>query len=97
MDISIDSVRNVAKLARLKLSDRELEFFAGQLAIILEYIDQLKKVDTSGVEPTSHVLPIQNVFRKDSTGSSLTQSDVLKNTASSEGGLFKVPRVVEES
>ena len=96
MPIKRDEVRHVAQLARLKLSDKEIDYFAGQLARIIGYIDQLKEVDTSGVEPTDHILSIQNVFRKDNVKPSLKKEAVLKNAPASEAGLFKVPRIIEE-
>jgi len=97
MKIKRDNIINIARLARLELSDKELDLFAPQLALILDYIAQLKEVDTSGVEPTSHVLSIQNVFREDLIKPSLGKDDALKNAPSKEDGLFKVPRIIEES
>ena len=96
MSIKKDDVRYVAKLARLRLSDKEVDYFATQLSRIIDYIDQLKEIDTSLVEPTSHVLPIQNVFREDKVKPSLKEEAVLKNSPECEGGLFKVPRIIEE-
>ena len=77
--------------------DKEIKYFTGQLGKILDYIDQLKKVKTSDVEPTSHVLSIKNIFHKDIVKPSLEKDAVLKNAPSVEGGLFKVPRIIEES
>lgn len=96
MSIKKEDVKHVAKLARLKLSDKEIDYFASQLGKIVDYIDQLKEVDTSNVDPTSHVLFIQNVFRKDTVKPSLKTENVLKNTPVKEEGLFKVPRIIEE-
>lgn len=96
MAIKKEDVKHIAKLARLKLNDKEIDYFADQLSKIIDYIGQLKEVDTSNIEPTSHVLLIQNVFRKDIVESSLKQSDVLKNAPSKEGEFFKVPRIIEE-
>ncbi len=97
MSIKKEDVKKIAKLARLKLTDKELDFFAPQLALILDYIAQLREVDTSDVEPTTHALPIRNVFRKDKIGPSLERDDVLRNAPSQEEGLFKVPRIIEGS
>lgn len=97
MPIKKEDVKYIARLARLKLKDKEINYFAGQLGNIIDYIDQLKEVDTSSVEPTSHVLSIQNVFRKDVIKPSLKKDNVLKNAPSKEEGLFKVPRIIGES
>ena len=96
MPIKKGDVRHIAGLARLKLSDKEIDYFADHLGRIIDYIDQLKEVDTSNVEPTSHVLPLQNVFREDSVKTSLKREAVLKNAPAKEEGLFKVPRIIEE-
>lgn len=95
MTIKKEIVKHIAKLSRLRLNDREVDYFASQLSSIIDYIDQLKEVDTSDVEPTSHVLLIQNVFREDIISPSLKAEDVLRNAPAKEG-LFKVPRIVEE-
>ena len=97
MAIKKDDVRRIGKLARLKLSGEEIDYFAIQLNLIIDYIGQLKEVDTSSVEPTSHALPLQNVFREDIVKPSLKKEAVLKNAPAEEGGLFKVPRIIEGS
>lgn len=96
MSIKKEDVKYIARLARLELKEKEIDYFAGQLSSIIDYIGQLKEVDTSGAEPTSHVLSVQNVFRKDIVKPSLKKEDVLKNAPSKEDGLFKVPRIIEE-
>jgi len=96
MAIRKNDVRHIAKLARLKLKDGEIDYFSSQLSNIIDYIDQLKGVDTSNIEPTSHAISIQNVFRKDIVKPSLKTKDVLKNAPSKEGDLFKVPRIIED-
>ncbi|OIO78832.1 MAG: Asp-tRNA(Asn)/Glu-tRNA(Gln) amidotransferase GatCAB subunit C [Candidatus Omnitrophica bacterium CG12_big_fil_rev_8_21_14_0_65_43_15] len=88
-------VEYTAKLARMKLSDKETRELALQLADILKYIEKLNQADTSGVEPTSHVLPIKNVFRQDKVKKSLNIADALKNAPEKEGDFFKVPRIIE--
>ena len=65
MSLSIDQVRKVAKLARLDLNESDLSRMADQLNAILQYVDQLQQVNTDGVEPMAHPLPVQNVFRPD--------------------------------
>lgn len=97
MNITKEDVIHIARLARLKLTDKEIEYYTSQLDIILKYIGQLKEVDTRGIEPMSHVLSIQNVFREDKIKPSLEAGESLKNTVSKEGNLFKVPRIIEES
>lgn len=97
MSIKREDVKHIARLARLKLNDKEIDYFASQLDKVIDYIGQLKEVDTSDVEPTSHVHSIRNVFRKDIVKPSLKKEDVLKNAPSKEEGLFKVPRIIEES
>jgi aspartyl-tRNA(Asn)/glutamyl-tRNA(Gln) amidotransferase subunit C len=65
------------------------------MASILEYVDKLNELDTSNVEPTSHVMPVKNVFREDRTENSYDREKILANAPSTEDGCFKVPKVVE--
>ncbi|HEY8528493.1 MAG TPA: Asp-tRNA(Asn)/Glu-tRNA(Gln) amidotransferase subunit GatC [Paenibacillaceae bacterium] len=95
MDITVRDVEHVALLARLELSDREKELFAGQLGAILRYIEKLNELDTDGVEPTSHVLPISNVMRDDEPRPSWPLDKVLENAPDKEDGQFRVPAVLE--
>ncbi|MFC1752221.1 Asp-tRNA(Asn)/Glu-tRNA(Gln) amidotransferase subunit GatC [Thermoproteota archaeon] len=95
MDISKDTVKYVANLARISLTEKELEKFSGQLNDILRYIDQLNEVDVSKIPPTAHVLPIKNVKRKDSPRPSFSAKEVLKNAPLKEDTSFKVPKVIE--
>lgn len=101
MSISPAEARQVASLARLELSDEELTRMAGQLSAILDYVDQLRAVDTNGVEPLAHPLPVNNVFRDDEPAASLPVAAALANApAKSEdfasgGGYFHVPAVLE--
>ena len=88
-------VEYTAKLARMRLSDKETKELTLQLADILKYIEKLNQADTSGVEPTSHVLPIKNVFRQDKVKKSLNTADALKNAPKKEGDFFRVPRIIE--
>lgn len=88
-------VEYIAKLARLKLSEKEKEKFAKQLDQILKYVDKLNELDTEKVKPTSHVLPLKNVFRKDKVGKSLGVEKVLGNAPEKARGFFKVPKVIE--
>ncbi|MBI4279560.1 MAG: Asp-tRNA(Asn)/Glu-tRNA(Gln) amidotransferase subunit GatC [Armatimonadetes bacterium] len=92
MDLS--QVDHVARLARLELSDEERRRFAEQLGRILEHVAALDALDTSGVEPTSHVLPMTNVLREDQVTPSLPREVVLAEAREQEDGYFKVPRVI---
>lgn len=95
MAITKETVKYVADLARIELSEKELENFTVQLDRILEYVHQLKRVDVSGLEPTSHVLQMKNVYREDRIKQSLPVSEVLKNAPEREGNLFKVKKIIE--
>lgn len=95
MNISKDTVKYVANLARLKLTEAELEKFSGQLNDILGYVDQLKEIDISKISPTAHVLDIKNVKRKDQLQPSSKPEEILKNAPQKEGKFFKVPKVIE--
>ena len=88
-------VRYVAHLARLALSPEEEQKFGSQLSSVLEYIEKLKEVDVSGVEPTAHAFPLVNVTRPDEVGASLSHEEALRNAPSQSNGLFIVPKIVE--
>lgn len=92
--LSIDEVRNVAKLARLNLSDEQLSRFAGQLQSILEYVTKIREVDVSGVEPMAHAAAITNVLREDVASPGLSLEQVLQNAPETDGPFFKVPKVI---
>lgn len=94
MAISKEQVRHVALLARLHLSDDEIDFFGGQLGQILEHIDTISKVDTSKVKPTAHAVEVTNVFREDETKACLSQDEALANAPKAEAGGFVVPKIV---
>jgi aspartyl-tRNA(Asn)/glutamyl-tRNA(Gln) amidotransferase subunit C len=89
-------VEHVAHLARLELTDDELERFTEQLGVILEHAAQVAALDTSGVEPTAHPLPLVNVLRRDDVTPSLDRSEVLAMAPAAEDGRFRVPRILEE-
>ena len=88
-------VQRIADLARLALTDAELDLFTRQLGDILTYVEQIRALDTSGVAPTSQVLN-RPVERDDEAGPTLSRTDLLRNApdAALEAGLFKVPRVM---
>ena len=89
-------VKKVAKLARLELSNAEVEEFAGQLSAILDYVERMNKLNTEGVEPLAHCLPISNVFREDIVKESLGTETTLANAPQRDGAFFKVPKILEE-
>jgi aspartyl-tRNA(Asn)/glutamyl-tRNA(Gln) amidotransferase subunit C len=93
--ITIDTVRHVAKLARLKLSEKEELLYTEQLGKIIEYFDELAAIDTTGVEPMSHALPLTNVMREDEVEVTLTHDALLKNAPSIEDEFFRVPKIGE--
>lgn len=95
MSLSRDDVRHIALLARISLSEDEVEQLAEQLSSILDHFAALSSVDTEGVEPTAHPLPLANVMRDDLVASSLPRDDVLKNVADRENGYIRVRAVLE--
>jgi len=95
MDITKDTVRYVADLARVGLTDEDLGNFTGQLDRILGYVNKLKAVDVSGLEPTSHVLEMKNIYREDEVKDSLPVSEVMKNAPAKKGDMFKVGKIIE--
>jgi len=96
--ISRSDVEHVAALARLALSEDELERYGSQLGRILSYAERVTSLDTEGVPPTSHPLPLTNVFRPDEVGNPapcLTHEEALANGPAVEAGHFRVPRILE--
>lgn len=91
----MEEVRRVAELARLGLDEYEVDVMAGQLGRILQYMEKLRELDTEGVEPTAHTLPLRNVWREDEPGPTLTTDEALANAPEREGGCFKVPKIVD--
>ncbi len=95
MKISKDEVRHVAGLARLKIDDADLERFAGQLGVVLEYIESLETLDTEGIVPTAHAVLTKNAFREDEETGSLDRDSALAGAPESEDGFFVVPKIIE--
>jgi aspartyl-tRNA(Asn)/glutamyl-tRNA(Gln) amidotransferase subunit C len=95
MALTPEQVRWVAHLARLELDDAALDKMARQLSDILAYVDQLRQVNTDGVEPLAHPLPLQNVFRDDEPGPSLPVDEALANAPDRRGDFYGVPAVLE--
>ena len=94
--ISRDDVAHVARLARLALTDAELETMRTQLNAILAHIDALRAVDTTGVEPTSHAVPQFNVMRDDEPRPCFPPEDMPANAPDRAGDFFREPRIIEE-
>ena len=88
-------VKYVAHLSRLALTLEEEQKMAAQLSSVLGYIEKLKEVDVSSVEPTAHAFPLVNVTRPDETKPSLSNDEALRNAPSKANGLFMVPKIVE--
>ncbi len=95
MSLTPEEVDHIALLARLDLSAAERERAGRELSQILDHFQQLNELDTTDVEPTSHVFPVVNVLREDRTRPSLPRTDVLLNAPEQADGMFQVPRVVE--
>ncbi len=93
MSLTADEVRKVADLARLEISDAELETMARQLNAIVDYINQLQQVNTDGVEPLAHALDLHDVFRADVPGQSLTENEALANAPARKDNFYSVPAV----
>lgn len=97
MALSLEEVRRIAALARLRLSPEEERTFAEQLSAILGYVEQLKELDVSGVEPMTHALAAggEVPLRGDALQDSLPPGEALANAPAREGTYFKVPRIIE--
>ncbi len=94
--ISRDDVAHVARLARLDLSDDELDTYTTQLAAILEHAADVEALDVAGVEPMSHPLPMANVLRADEVRASIDRDEVLAQAPAAESGRFRVPTILGE-
>jgi aspartyl-tRNA(Asn)/glutamyl-tRNA(Gln) amidotransferase subunit C len=95
--ITTADVAHVARLARLALSEAELEEYTGQLAAVLDHAADVEALDTSGVPPTAHPLPLANVLRDDVVRPGLTRDEVLSQAPDPEDGRFRVPRIIGEA
>ncbi|MBP6963096.1 MAG: Asp-tRNA(Asn)/Glu-tRNA(Gln) amidotransferase subunit GatC [Armatimonadetes bacterium] len=95
MKLSKEEVERVAWLARLELSEEESERLTGHLNGIMEHFGELQQLDTSGVEPTSHSIPMKNVFRDDIAGPSFAQEEAVSNAPDTRDFYFVVPQVVD--
>jgi aspartyl-tRNA(Asn)/glutamyl-tRNA(Gln) amidotransferase subunit C len=88
-------IEHIALLARLKLSEEEKRVFAGQVDSIIKYVEKLKELSTTHVEPTAHVLPMKNVFRDDELRPSLPKEKAIQNAPDAKDGFYRVPKIIE--
>jgi aspartyl-tRNA(Asn)/glutamyl-tRNA(Gln) amidotransferase subunit C len=95
MAITIEEVRKIAFLARLKLSSEEEKRYTEQLSAILDYAARLQEVDTSKIPPTATVLPLRSPLREDKVRPSTPREEILANAASRKEGMFQVPPVLD--
>ncbi len=95
MALTSEEVLHIARLARIAVTDADVQRFTAQLSGILEHFAALTAVDTEGIEPTAHPLPLSNVMRADLVGPSLTQAEALANAPLTENGYVRVRAVLE--
>jgi len=95
--ISRADVAHVAHLARLSLTDEEIELFSSQLAKVLDHFEDVAALDTAGVAATAHPLPLRNVLRADEAGPCLDREEILAAAPAVEDGRFRVPRILGEA
>ena len=95
MKITQETVQYVAGLAKLSISEEEKQKIAGDLDRILDYIETMNELDTEGIEPMSHVLPVKNVFREDVVTNQENREQLLKNAPKQKDGSYAVPKTVE--
>ncbi|MDR3585922.1 MAG: Asp-tRNA(Asn)/Glu-tRNA(Gln) amidotransferase subunit GatC [Desulfosporosinus sp.] len=93
MTISREDVEYVAALARLELTEQETQEYTEQLNSILGYAAMLERLDTDGVLPTAHAVPLHNVLREDQVGPSIPQEKALQNAPDADEGFFRVPKI----
>ncbi|MGD0230180.1 MAG: Asp-tRNA(Asn)/Glu-tRNA(Gln) amidotransferase subunit GatC [Syntrophorhabdales bacterium] len=95
MKITKEVVEYVAHLGRLELEPEEIDLYTQQLDRILAYMDQLNTLDTTGIEPTSHAIPLVNVFREDGADYNFQVEEAVGNAPERQGAFFKVPPIIE--
>jgi aspartyl-tRNA(Asn)/glutamyl-tRNA(Gln) amidotransferase subunit C len=95
-NLSEEEVKHVAKLAKLTLTEEEIKKFQSQLSEVLAYMDVLKKLETKEIEPTSQVTGLENIFREDQTGQSLSAKEVLANAKKKNNGLFVIKAIFKK-
>jgi aspartyl-tRNA(Asn)/glutamyl-tRNA(Gln) amidotransferase subunit C len=95
MKITRDQVEHVSRLARLALSEEELDSLTGEMDAILDYVEQLNSLDTEGITPTAHAVPVENAFRSDEVRPGFTTEQALSNAPDATDNAFRVRRVIE--
>ncbi len=95
MKLSNDEVIHISRLSRLALSGDDTGLYATQLSSIIEYVVLLNNLDTTSIEPTSHIIPLDNVMVEDIPGKSLPREDALRNAPDSNGRFYRVPKIIE--
>jgi len=88
-------IEHLALLARLNLTEKERELFSKQVGGIIDYVNKLNELNTAGIEPTAHVLPVKNVFREDGITASLRGDMALQNAPEKDGNFYRVPKIIE--
>ena len=94
--ISKDTVRNLAKLAKLNLTDRQIDKYSQDLTAVVGYMEEIKNIDVSQVSETSRVTEEENIFREDEVKPSLSQKEALKNSNNTHNDYFLVPQILKE-
>ena len=97
MAVTKNDVEHIAKLAKLEIKDDEINEFTSQLNQMIEYVDKLNELDTENIEPLSHPVEGENVFREDVLKNSISTDEALKNSASKTEEYFKVPKVIKSN
>lgn len=95
MAITKKDVEHVARLARLELAEKEKDMYTSQMDSILKYVENLSTVNTDGIEPTTHAVPMSKALRDDIAKESITNDEALINAPAKDKGCFKVPRIIE--
>jgi aspartyl-tRNA(Asn)/glutamyl-tRNA(Gln) amidotransferase subunit C len=96
MSISREEVAHLARLSRLAVTEQELDRFAGQLDVILQSVARVGEVAADDIPPTSHAVPLTNVYRDDEPQPCLTQEEALSGAPDAFEGRFRVPRILDE-
>ena len=95
-NITIDEVKRIAKLSKLDIPEDQINYYADEMDKILEYFQIISKVDTSNIEPLTHITESQNVTREDIVGECIGNKDVIENSPDSFGQYIKVPKVLDK-
>ncbi len=95
MKITKKDIEYIAHLGRLEIDPSEIELYTVQIGSVLEYVDKLNSLDTKGIQPTSHPMPVTCVLREDEVRESFSQEEATQNAPEKKGGFFKVPPIIE--